>query len=164
MVVDDEQQTSVPGVYAAGEPTGIGGLELALIEGQIAGQAATGRTVEQRKLFKTRAAGQITVRAMKEAFALRAELRTLAEADTLVCRCEDVSFARLREHKSWREAKLQTRCGMGPCQGKVCGPATEFLSGWKRDAVRPPLFPVRCSSLAAISGRTIPKALNGGTQ
>lgn len=164
VVVDDEQQTSVPGVYAAGEPTGIGGLELALIEGQIAGQAAAGRTVEHRKLLKARAASKLTVRAMKEAFVLRAELRTLAEADALVCRCEDVSFARLREHKSWREAKLQTRCGMGPCQGKVCGPATEFLFGWKADALRPPLFPVRCSSLAAISANTIPRALNGGTQ
>jgi NADPH-dependent 2,4-dienoyl-CoA reductase/sulfur reductase-like enzyme len=164
VVVDGEQQTSVPGVYAAGEPTGIGGLELALIEGQIAGQAAAGKTVDQRKLFAARAASQIAVRAMKEAFALRAELRTLAEADTLVCRCEDVSFGRLCQHKSWREAKLQTRCGMGPCQSKVCGPATEFLFGWKADSLRPPLSPVRCSSLAAMSASTDPRALNGGAQ
>jgi hypothetical protein len=101
---------------------------------------------------------------MKQAFALRSELLTLADADTLVCRCEDVSFARLREHKSWREAKLQTRCGMGPCQGKVCGPATEFLFGWKTDSLRPPLFPVRCASLAAISAITDSRELNGGTQ
>jgi D-hydroxyproline dehydrogenase subunit alpha len=164
IVVDDAQQTSIPGVYAAGEPTGIGGLELALVEGQIAGQAATGKTVENKQLFKARNASQIAVRAMKEAFALRPELRTLADADTLVCRCEDVSAGRLREHKSWREAKLQTRCGMGPCQGKVCGPATEFLFGWKTDSLRPPLFPVRCASLAAISAGTDSRELNGGTR
>ncbi len=164
VVVDDEQQTSVPGVYAAGEPTGIGGLELALVEGQIAGQAAAGRTVEPKKLFVARAASQIAVRAMKEAFALRAELRSLAEADTLVCRCEDVSLGRLCQHKSWREAKLQTRCGMGPCQGKVCGPAAEFLFGWHADSLRPPLFPVRCSSLAAISASVDSKQMNGGAQ
>ncbi len=41
--VDELQQTSVPGVFCAGEPTGIGGLEIALIEGQIAGLAAVGR-------------------------------------------------------------------------------------------------------------------------
>jgi NADPH-dependent 2,4-dienoyl-CoA reductase/sulfur reductase-like enzyme len=164
VVVDDELQTSVHGVYAAGEPTGIGGLELALIEGQIAGQAATGKTVENKKLFEARAASRVAVRVMKQAFALRSELLTLADADTLVCRCEDVSFARLREHKSWREAKLQTRYGMGPCQGKVCGPATEFLFGWKTDSLRPPLFPVRCASLAAISAITDSRELNGGTQ
>lgn len=164
VVVDDAQQTSIPGVYAAGEPTGIGGLELALIEGQIAGQAAAGKTVEHKKLLKARAASQISVRAMKEAFALRAELQTLADADTLVCRCEDVTFARLRQHNSWREAKLQTRCGMGPCQGKVCGPAVEFLFGWNSDSLRPPLFPVRCSSLAAISANTDLRAPSGGAQ
>jgi NADPH-dependent 2,4-dienoyl-CoA reductase/sulfur reductase-like enzyme len=164
VVVDDAQQTSIPGVYAAGEPAGIGGLELALTEGQIAGQAAAGKTAEHKKLFKARAASQIVVRAMRKAFALRTELRTLSDADTLVCRCEDVSFGRLSQHASWREAKLQTRCGMGPCQGKVCGPATEFLFAWKADSLRPPLFPVRCSSLAAISVNTDPRALNGGTQ
>ena len=162
IVVDDAQQTSVPGVHAAGEPTGIGGLELALVEGQIAGCAAAGQTLQNKNLFKARNAGQIAVRAMKEAFALRAELRTLADADTLVCRCEDVSVGRLREHKSWREAKLQTRCGMGPCQGKVCGPATEFLFGWQTDSLRPPLIPVRCASLAAISAGTDSRELNGG--
>jgi len=164
VVVDEQQQTSVPGIYAAGEPTGIGGLELALIEGQIAGQAAAGKTVVHQKLLKARAASQIAVRAMEKAFALRAELRNMADADTLVCRCEDVSFERLRGHVSWREAKLQTRCGMGPCQGKLCGPATEFLFGWDADSLRPPLFPVRCSSLAAIFVNTDPGARKGGTQ
>ena len=46
------------------------------------------------------------------------------------------------------EAKLQTRCGMGPCQSRVCGPAVEFLLGWKPDSVRPPLFPVSVNSLS----------------
>ncbi len=164
VVAGEEQETSVPGVYAAGEPTGIGGLELALIEGQIAGEAAATQSVADRKLLKARAASQIVVSAMKKAFELRAELRSLAGPDTLVCRCEDVSFAKLREHKSWREAKLQTRCGMGPCQGKVCGPATEFLFGWETDSLRPPLFPVRCASLAAVSANIFPEELNGGTE
>ncbi len=164
VAVDDAQQTSVRSVYAAGEPTGIGGLELALIEGQIAGLAAAGKTVGNEELLRARAANQIAVRAMKEAFALRAELRMLADPDTLVCRCEDVSYGKLREHKSWREAKLQTRCGMGPCQGKVCGPATEFLFGWKADSLRPPLFPVRCASLAAVFPEESTTATIGGTQ
>ena len=67
---------------------------------------------------------------------------------TFVCRCEDVTLARLRKHSSWRAAKLQTRCGMGPCQGRICGPAVEFLLGWKPESVRPPIYPVTVASLA----------------
>lgn len=37
LAVDDEQRTSVAGVWAAGESTGIGGAQLALIEGELAG-------------------------------------------------------------------------------------------------------------------------------
>jgi hypothetical protein len=36
---------------------------------------------------------------------------------------------------------------MGPCQGRVCGGAVEFLLGWKPDSVRPPVFPARIESL-----------------
>jgi len=41
------------------------------------------------------------------------------------------------------------RCGMGACQGRVCGPAAEFLYGWERAGVRPPVLPARVSTLAA---------------
>jgi hypothetical protein len=78
---------------------------------------------------------------------LRDELKHLVQPDTIVCRCEDVTFDRLRAHSSWRAAKLQTRCGMGPCQGRVCGGAVEFLLGWRAESVRPPVLPVRVESL-----------------
>ena len=52
--VDDYQQTSVPGIFCAGEPTGIGGLELSLVEGQIAGLAAAGRETAAQPLFAER--------------------------------------------------------------------------------------------------------------
>jgi hypothetical protein len=44
-------------------------------------------------------------------------------------------------------AKLQTRCGMGACQGRICGSAVEFLFGWNDRSVRPPIFPVRMENL-----------------
>lgn len=88
------------------------------------------------------------VRALDAAFALNPELRKLPHDDTFVCRCEDVPLRDLREHHSWRAAKLLTRCGMGPCQGRICGAATTFLFGWTADSVRPPLFPSRISSLS----------------
>ncbi len=146
--VDKFQRTSVENVFCAGEPTGIGGVESSLIEGKIAGLEASGRTDEARKHFSQRAKTAGFVRRLNETFALRNELKHLAALETLVCRCEDVTFESLKPYGSWREAKLQTRCGMGPCQGRVCGAATEFLFDWQVDSVRPPIFPVRMESLA----------------
>jgi hypothetical protein len=132
----------VPGVFAAGEPCGIGGADLALVEGEAAGRAAAGRLEEAARLARRRGRLQSFAARLENAFALRAELRRLAEPATIVCRCEDVPLSRLRPEWSPRQAKLYTRAGMGPCQGRVCGAALEFLFGWPADTVRPPLFPV----------------------
>ncbi len=145
--VDTWQETPIPGVYAAGESTGIAGVEKALVEGQIAGRAAVGKRDEASRLFAARERAAEFGRALGQAFALRDELKTLARAETIVCRCEDVTAQRLAGCHSWREAKLHTRCGMGPCQGRICSAATELLFGWQRGSVRPPIFPARLDSL-----------------
>ena len=151
VAVNEYQQSSIPGVYCAGEITGIGGLDLALAEGEIAGYAAAGKLDAARKLFAARNAHRKFADALERAFAPRTELRETTTDATLVCRCEDVPLERLRSRSNWREAKLHTRCGMGPCQGRVCGPAVEFLLGWKPESVRPPVFAARVASLAGIS-------------
>jgi NADPH-dependent 2,4-dienoyl-CoA reductase/sulfur reductase-like enzyme len=145
--VAEFQQTTIPQVYGAGEVTGIGGLELSLIEGEIAGLAAAGKHEAARTLFPVRQQQRGFAELLNRTFALRAELKQLATPDTIVCRCEDVTFDRLHKHSSWRSAKLQTRCGMGPCQGRVCGGAVEFLFDWRAESVRPPVVPVRVESL-----------------
>jgi NADPH-dependent 2,4-dienoyl-CoA reductase/sulfur reductase-like enzyme len=144
--VDASQCTSLANIYCAGEPTGIAGLESALIQGEIAGLACAGHASPalQRKV---RSANAFAAR-LEKAFALRPELQALPQNDTIVCRCEDVSFGRLRGHGSWTDAKLQTRCGMGPCQARICGPAVEHLLGWRPVSVRQPLFPIPLSSFA----------------
>jgi hypothetical protein len=50
----------------------------------------------------------------------------------------------MRVEAEWprRVTKLRTRAGMGACQGRVCGPALEWLFGAAPDSVRPPLVPV----------------------
>ncbi|HLW98480.1 MAG TPA: FAD/NAD(P)-binding oxidoreductase [Candidatus Acidoferrales bacterium] len=146
--VNEMQETSTNGIYCAGEPVGIGGVETAIVEGQIAGYAATGNNARTQSLYGQRSAARKFAELLEQTFALRDELRKLPAADTLVCRCEDVTFERLARHTSWRSAKLQTRCGMGPCQGRVCGPAVEFIFGWKVESTRPPIFPARVESLA----------------
>jgi NADPH-dependent 2,4-dienoyl-CoA reductase/sulfur reductase-like enzyme len=154
--VDEYQQTSVEHIYCAGESTGIGGLELSLIEGQIAGFAATGQTDKARNLFNARAKAQGFADLLNDTFALREELKTLAESTTIVCRCEDVTFERLQQQSGWREAKLHTRCGMGACQGRICGGATDFLFDWNVESIRPPAFPCRVESLLSFT-QTIEK-------
>ena len=145
--VDEWQETAVAGIYCAGESTGIGGLELSLVEGQIAGYAATGQAEKARALFAERRQHQQFAELLNRTFALRNELKQLPQPDTIVCRCEDVSFAQLEQYVAWRAAKLQTRCGMGPCQGRICGTAIEFLLGWQPESVRPPVYPVNVGHL-----------------
>jgi len=147
--VDALQQSSIAAVACIGELTGIGGMDKALLEGQIAGLAAVGRQSAADALASRLIPMQRFARKLDRAFALRDELKTLAAPDTVVCRCEDTDYSELMECSSWREAKLHTRCGMGACQGRVCGAATEFLFGWQHSGVRPPVFPSSVSTVAA---------------
>lgn len=145
--VDDFQQTSVNEVFCAGEPTGIGGVELSLIEGKIAGFTASGEVEKAEELFKQRARLQRFADNLNYTFTLRDELKSLPDAETIICRCEDVKYTDLTEFHTFREAKLQTRCGMGSCQGRICGTAAKFLFGWENGSVRPPIFPVKLENL-----------------
>lgn len=145
-VVDEHCQTSRADVHAAGEINGIGGQELALIEGRLAGYAATGQTIKATRVQAERARWLGFRRLLARSFAPRQELRQLSEPGTIVCRCEDVTYRHLQSAHDEREAKLQSRCGMGTCQGRVCGPACEFLFGWPAGNLRPPLSPVPLSA------------------
>jgi len=147
VAVDDHQQTSVTDVYCAGEPAGIGGADAAIVEGKIAGFAATGQSKQADSLLPTRIKTTAFAKALDQAFELRDELKSLASSSTVVCRCEDVQYGKLISYDNFRMAKLQTRCGMGACQGRICGSALEFLFDWKDRSVRPPIFPVRMENL-----------------
>lgn len=151
--VDKNQQTSLPGVYCAGEAAGIAGVDAARLQGEIAGLASAGMMEDARRLHRKRDAENAFGRAMNRTFALRDELLHLAKADTIVCRCEDVRFSQIQAESgpqgSWTDAKLQTRCGMGSCQGRVCGPALEAIFGWRNTSVRPPLFPIPVAAMCS---------------
>jgi NADPH-dependent 2,4-dienoyl-CoA reductase/sulfur reductase-like enzyme len=154
--VDARQETSVEGVYCAGEPTGIGGLEPALLSGRIAGMAAAGTAPETpllRSLQHRRDRERGFAAALRRTFQPRPELLRLATPATIVCRCEDVPLGKIDPAWSARQAKLYTRAGMGPCQGRICGAALELLLGWDQlDTVRPPLAPVALATLAELAG------------
>jgi len=134
-------------ILHAGECTGIGGVELSVVEGEIAGYIAGGRPDLAQKLNSAHKSAQRFADALNQTFAPRPELRALCQPDTIVCRCEDVPLERLQQAQGWREAKLHFRCGMGPCQGRICGPAVHFLLNWHSESIRPPVFPARVASL-----------------
>jgi NADPH-dependent 2,4-dienoyl-CoA reductase/sulfur reductase-like enzyme len=140
--VDDEQRTDVPGVWAAGETTGIGGAALSLAEGHIAGRAAAARLNGAEPDPRTWAPAAKSRRRLREFFAALdtvyappARWTDLVTDDTVVCRCEEVTGGAIREAVDGlgagdvRTVKLLTRAGMGWCQGRICGPAVAGLAG-----------------------------------
>ncbi len=145
---DGDMRSSRPGVYVAGEITGIGGSAVALPEGAIAGLAAArdlGRLSEAE--FAARAGAyrrdlrrqQAFANTLNALFALRPGRLAWMTPDTIVCRCEEVTYGQVetavREGHAHdvKAVKALTRCGMGLCQGRVCEHAiaavTAALSG-----------------------------------
>jgi D-hydroxyproline dehydrogenase subunit alpha len=64
-----------------------------------------------------------------------------------LCRCEDVTVGEVSAYADWRDAKLHTRCGMGACQGRICGTAASTYFGWETALPRPPFNPARIATL-----------------
>lgn len=149
LAVDDWQATSQAGIFAAGECTGVGGSERALVQGRIAGLAAVGNQATAQALWPERSRWEAFAQQLARSFALDPKLKKMPQADTLVCRCEDVPYAAVQACAGWTDAKLHTRCGMGACQGRVCGTAMQFLHGWEQPVPRNPLAPARIGTLAA---------------
>lgn len=150
VAVDEQQQTSLSQIYAAGDCTGVGGSELALAEGAIAGYVATGNREQAQALLAQRDKWRHFAGAVERAFMLNPALKALSMSDTLLCRCEDVPLGQVREFSGWSAAKLGSRCGMGACQGKICATAARHLFGWPLEAPRIPLTPARTETLVRL--------------
>jgi thioredoxin reductase len=141
-VVDTQQQTSITDVYAAGEPTGVGGAELALTEGALAGDAIARRLGRGAALDARVRGAAVRRRSRLRAFAellaiaypVPAGWRAWCDERTVVCRCEEVTVAQVAEAVALgaedpRTVKLLARPGMGWCQGRICGAAVAALTG-----------------------------------
>ena len=124
-VVDAEQRSSVENIWIAGEATGIGGADLSLIEGEIAGLSASSQSISPSKRF-TRIRKEIFANALKRSYPIGDGWQSWPHESTTICRCEEVTMHEIRESvtelgaEDLRTAKLFTRAGMGLCQGRVC--------------------------------------------
>jgi len=165
VTVDDGQRTSVPSVFAAGEITGIGGVDLALAEGEIAGWVAAGGAPGDSQLVaavRARAVFTRFARRIADAHRIGSGWTDWLEPSTMVCRCEEVDYGTLlavrrdTESVGLRSLKLTTRAGLGLCQGRICGRSVEcilatdgagFADGASSDR-RPIAAPIRLGELS----------------
>ncbi len=130
----DTGRTSVEDIFAAGEVTGIAGMRCAREEGRIAGLSAArslghwsrGAGWRLRWTRRQRRRAQAFADFVNTSFAPPAGLAGIISDDTLLCRCEDVRAGEVRAAvaagaRTATAVKMWTRCGMGPCQGRICG-------------------------------------------
>ncbi|MFG2530260.1 NAD(P)/FAD-dependent oxidoreductase [Streptomyces sp. NPDC048516] len=159
LVLDEQQRTTVDGVWAAGEAGGVGGVELAFTEGELAAYSIA-RRAARGALRRRRDRLRRFARAMAAAHAPSPGWTGWLREDTEVCRCEEVTAGRIQEAVSGlgardtRTVKLLTRAGMGWCQGRMCGPAVARLAGQAGPAAdrRPLACPVVLGELAEEQG------------
>ena len=135
-VVDEWGRTSLPNIAIAGDGGGIAGAAAAALSGRLAALDAAAALGRVDIAERDRRAGPIRADLAREQ-AIRPFLDALyrpsrsvlvpAEDDTIACRCEEVSVGQIRRAVKLgapgpNQLKAFTRCGMGPCQGRICGP------------------------------------------
>ena len=133
--VDADQRSSQKNVWIAGEATGIGGADLSLLEGEIAGLSASGQSIPT-SLRSSRYRKQLFANALKKTYPIRDHWQSWPQGSTTICRCEEVKLSEISESVSElgaedsRTAKLFTRAGMGLCQGRICSRnVSEIVAG-----------------------------------
>lgn len=163
--IDAWGETSQPGLYVAGDGASVRGATSAALSGRIAAMGATDRkranTPDGRRL-RRQIRRDARIRGFLETLYAPAPQALAPDDATLVCRCEEISAGNIRHavrHQAYGPNQLKSflRTGMGPCQGRVCGPAVTQLiateSGSSMETVgyfriRPPLKPLTLVELA----------------
>jgi thioredoxin reductase/bacterioferritin-associated ferredoxin len=168
-IVDSDGHTSIKGLYAVGDGAGIAGAAPAALAGYLAGLAAAGNAGfippdelerKRRALHVKRDRAMRFAEGMSGLMALRSGLVEAIDSDTIVCRCEDVTRGQIEAAIAAgagevNQLKHFTRCGMGPCQGRMCGEVVGEIvarhAGSREAAglwtMRPPLRPILLDAL-----------------
>jgi NADPH-dependent 2,4-dienoyl-CoA reductase/sulfur reductase-like enzyme len=179
--IDEWGRTSLPNIAIAGDGGRIFGAESAALAGGLAAldaAAALGRideTERERRAQPIRAAlaRERAIRPFLDAL-YRPSPSVLAPADdaTIACRCEEVSVGRIRRAVRLgapgpNQLKAFTRCGMGPCQGRICGPIVSAVIAAARGVPiaeigtyrpRAPYKPITVGALAGIGADSADQA------
>ena len=172
-LLDEWGESSQSRLFIAGDNAGIGGARSAEHAGRLAAfqilyqQGIIGQKQRDREASKDRKwmRDDLHIRPFLEAFfRISDDLLQVADDDTLVCRCEEVSAGQIRAavadgHDDSNQVKFLTRCGMGPCQGRQCAEAVSHIvaaaSGKAVQDIghyrqRPPVNPLTLGQLAGM--------------
>ena len=173
-VTDTWAETDVPGVAIAGDGAAVNGALAAECLGRIAAYGALHRCARLDATLRNRLSAP-----SREILARERRLRPFLDAmfrpsrqfripeddATLVCRCEEVPAARVRESVDLgcigpNQLKGFSRCGMGPCQARMCGLTISEMIAERRGVsvaevgalrLRPPVKPLMLGELAALT-------------
>ena len=170
-LLDEWGNTSVEGVAVAGDGGIVAGALIAEASGHLAALEATyqldkisrRRRDEDARIFRKEINNHRAIRPFLEhLFRPNPEILVPQDDSTLVCRCEEVTAGQVRQAVEWgaldlSRVKAYTRCGMGQCQGRMCGLTAAGIVaeaqgksprevGYYR--CRPPLKPITLGQLA----------------
>ena len=171
-IIDSWGVTSNPVFTIAGDGAAIGGAKAAELSGRLAamGAAAEIDLIDEPKRdalaspVRKELARHLAVRPFLDALYSPPDDVRHPEDATIICRCEEVTAGDIRRFAGLgcvgpNQTKAFSRCGMGPCQGRMCGlTVTEILArenGLSHDAVgayriRSPLKPVTLGEIAEL--------------
>ncbi len=168
-VLDADFGSSVPGIAVAGDGAGIAGGTAAVERGRIAAIAAVralkpDSVVPDTQAIRQRLQREEMGRAFLDCLNRPADAFRIPEGDTIACRCEEVTAKQVRETAQMgcegpNQMKAFLRCGMGPCQGRLCGlTVTELIAAERKTThdevgyyrLRPPVKPITLAELASL--------------
>lgn len=170
---DEWGNTNVRDIAVAGDTGGIYGAKSAQLAGEIAALETAFKLKAISEQERDRAAAPIKKRLFRERavrlfldnlFTPFREFYSPVDDDTLVCRCEEITAGQIRRAAAGggmgpNQVKAKIRCGMGPCQGRMCGlTVAEIIADVHRASVqetgyfhiRPPLKPIPLGALARL--------------
>lgn len=169
-VADPWGELDVPGIYVAGDGAGIGGAQAAALQGQLSalgiaaqlGMLDSAQRDRDAEPLRATLESNLRIRPFLDALYQPKEENRIPADEVMVCRCEEVTAGDLRSFVALgcsgpNQAKSFGRCGMGPCQGRMCGlTVTEVIAkargvsaqevGYYR--IRPPIKPITLGELA----------------
>ena len=160
----------LPNIYVAGDGMGIGGALAAALQGQlsglevaaVAGKIDAGARDSAAAPLRAELTKQLRIRPFLDVLYRPKDANRMPADAVAVCRCEEVTAGDIRGYVALgcsgpNQTKSFGRCGMGPCQGRLCGlTVTEVIAqargvspsevGYYR--IRPPIKPVTLGELA----------------
>jgi len=167
--VDDFGRSAVEGVWLAGDGAGIGGAQAAACRGQLAAlsiirELAPSALTPDETTVRAELARWMRGRAFLDHWYRPADAMRIPTGDTVVCRCEEITAQQVVDTVGLgctgpNQMKSFLRCGMGPCQGRLCSLTVTEIMAQQRGVspaevghyrLRPPVKPISVGELATL--------------